>query len=430
MRTFPGPKRINQSRVIEAIWVIEGWGLVLLIFLSFSPLMFHLEEYLFSAFLVLALGVAWFDGKPIWVRSPIDVPLLLLVGWILLTIPFATDTAYSFAEWRKLVAQVLIFYWTLLVLGNQGKNTSRRILTAIGIGTTIICLYALVDFVERGGSLADRYLRASIPYSNAYWLSTYLVITVPLVAALGVAVRPRWQQFICGGVLMLALLAQFLSYIRAGWLALVAQGIAFGLFTARPRLVIWTLVCCLVFGGLLLTLSQVGFQRGTTDPFNLIVRLEVWEVGIQEVIAHPIVGIGYGDNTFRLRFGEFPEVSEINSLHNTLLMVAVGSGIPAGVFWVWAFVEAVRQLAQRAGKTSDADKSVIMIGIAAMIVGFVTQNLFAYMFAGSLAYLFWIVVATGFTEGMPRHSEQEAEAETLSSAARNCTYRDKRRREQ
>ena len=37
----------------------------------------------------------------------------------------------------------------------------------------------------------------------------------------------------------------------------------------------------------------------------------------------------------------------------------------------------------------------LLIGIVVLTIGFITRNCFDYMFAGSLAYLFWILVTTG-----------------------------------
>lgn len=40
---------------------------------------------------------------------------------------------------------------------------------------------------------------------------------------------------------------------------------------------------------------------------------------------------------------------------------------------------------------------VFRMAIALAVIGFVVRNLFDYMFAGSLATLFWILVATGLS---------------------------------
>jgi O-antigen ligase len=389
----------------DAIWKAQAGGLILLTFLSFFPSWFHLAEYLFFALLLIALGTAWLDGKSIWVHTPIDLPLLLFIGWVLLTIPFATDPAYSFAEWRKLVAQVLVFYWAVLVLRAQdSKALTHGVLAAVVIGTAALCAYALTDFVARGGTWRDRYVRASAPSSDFQWLSTYMVIAIPVLVSAWVIVRTMWQRLACGGTVVLALLAQVTAYTRAGWLGLVAQGLAFGHFTGRRRLAMSVLGICVAIGLGLLALSQVGYHRDTLDPGPLHIRLAVWELGIEEVLQHPLMGIGYGNNTFVKRFEDYWETVQDpllyksrHGLHNIFLMVAMGSGLPALILLIWVFVKAVSELVCITKQTSDRTRYALAIGIAVMIVGFAVRNLFDYMFAGSLAYLFWILVATGIS---------------------------------
>jgi heptosyltransferase-3/putative inorganic carbon (HCO3(-)) transporter len=365
--------------------------------MSFFPALFHLEEYLFFALLAVALWAGWREERAVWTRSPIDVPLLLLIGWVLLTVPFATDPWYSFAEWRKLVVQALVFYWALLVLRVRSDGSlTRGVLAAVVMATAVLCAYTLVDFVERGGSWKDRAVRAFAPSSGSNWLSTYLVIAIPLVASMVVILRAWWQRLTSGVVLAMAVVAQFFSYNRAGWLALAAQGVAFGLCTGRRRFAIWVFGGCMAIGLGLALASQVGYQSSTVDPLTLNIRLAVWKSGITAIAEHPLVGLGYGDYTFTTRITGFPaEFGVPLGLHNTFLMVAVGSGIPALVFLLWTLLAIVRASLRRWRISTDQWDRAVTIGVVMMVVGFAVRNFFAYMFAGSLAYLFWILVATG-----------------------------------
>ena len=61
-------------------------------------------------------------------------------------------------------------------------------------------------------------------------------------------------------------------------------------------------------------------------------------------------------------------------------------------------MSAIRGLLTEAEKTPDRDASVLLIGTAIMVVGFAVRNFFDYMFAGSLAVLFWILIAIGLGE--------------------------------
>jgi len=395
----------------EVVSRVQVCGLILLTFASFFPRLFHYEEYMFFVLFTVAVGASWLDGRTVWVRTPLDLPFFLLVVWILVTIPFATDPAYSFAEWRKLVTQMLVFYWALLVVRRYGDGATRRqILAAVVIGTVALSLYALVDFVQRNGSLMDRQVRAWAPSSDSNWLTTYLVIGIPLVVSAGLAIRTNWRRLAYFVVVLgPTLLTQVFSYMRAGWLALVFQGIAFALFIGRRRLILWVLGCCLAGVLGLLTLSQVGYQKDTVHPLSLNIRLGVWKQALEEIMAHPLVGIGYGNDTFVTRFKDLVETDPNPLLHisksgphNTFLMLAMGSGIPALIFMVWMLVSAVRMLLHGASQVPDERSYVFLIGIAVMIVGFATRNCFDYMFAGSLAYLFWILVATGLAESMKK----------------------------
>jgi O-antigen ligase len=332
---------------------------------------------------------------------------LLFVGWVLLTIPFATDPAYSFAEWRKLVAQVLVFYWTLLVLREQPKDEiARGILIAVVVGTAVLAAYSLSDFVERGGTWRDRFVRAQAPASDHQWLSTYMVIAIPMLIASSIVFRNWWQRAACLGAVGLALLAQVFSYTRAGWLGMAAQALAFGLFTGRRRLSLWLVASCLVIGVGLLSVSQMGYQRSTVDPWTLNARLVVWKAGIAEMLKHPLVGIGYGNYSFSVLVRGTPDGDIVIGLHNTFLMAGVGAGIPSLALLIWVLVAIAIAAYQRFQTTSGDLDRFLAIGLILVVVGFSVRNLFDYMFAGSLAYLFWILAANGLVDRLDFQSSR------------------------
>jgi heptosyltransferase-3/putative inorganic carbon (HCO3(-)) transporter len=149
-------------------------------------------------------------------------------------------------------------------------------------------------------------------------------------------------------------------------------------------------------GGIgLIALNRTGYQRETTSTDNLEYRLVLWERGIQEIASHPIVGLGYGNDTFFKLFGGHPKTGQPAGLHNVFLMVAMGSGVPAVAFLLWTLIAAVRIILSEKRKLSDPIASAVMVATAIMIIGFVVRNLFDSMFAGSIAFLFWILVANG-----------------------------------
>ncbi len=410
-------------------WKLQAYGLLGITFSSFFPRLFHFQESVFFFLLAVALCLAWVEKINPWVRTPIDLPLLGFVGWVLCTVPFATDPAYSFSEWRKLVAQVLVFYWAMFVLRSHRRiELSRQVFWAVILGSIVLSGFALVDFVLRGGTWRDRLVRAEAPYSDFQWLTTYLVLVIPILIGWVVIHRTVWVRAIGALTLALAGLAQVAAYTRAGWVAHFAQAVGFGLMAGRRRLVIWVLVGTIAMGGGLFALSGVGYQQSTVDPWTLSARVKTWRLGLQQVIQHPLVGVGYGNDTFSKVYKAEIEADKdkgeeerlLPALHSTFAMVLMGSGVPAIILFIWMFVRIVLTLIRQWRQSKAAETQWLLVAVAVVTVGFATRNLFDYMFAGSLAHLFWILVAAGLCSVRPQISTEAAAGDlSLNEVARS-----------
>jgi O-antigen ligase len=404
------------------LWKLQAYGLLGITFLSFFPRLFHYQESVFFLLLAIALCLAWVEKINPWIRTPIDLSLLGFVAWVLCTIPFATDVAYSFSEWRKLAAQVLVFYWTVFVLQHHRQGVlSRQIFWAVVLGSLVLSGYALVDFILRGGTWRDRLVRAGAPYSDYNWLATYLVLVIPILIGWVVIHRTVWVRAL--GILSLVMtgLTQVVAYTRAGWVAHFVQAIGFGLMAGRRRFVIWIIAGVIVMGGGLLFVSQLGYQRSTTDPWTLSARVKAWELGLHQVAQSPLVGVGYGNNTFSKIYKAEIEADKdkdekdrlLPALHSFFAMVLMGSGVPALILFVWIFARGIVTLTKQWRLSTSAETRWLLMAIAVVTVGFATRNLFDYMFAGSLSHLFWIIVAAGLYSVSPQIST-EAGAGDLS----------------
>ncbi len=390
-----------NTRTYQQVWAAQVWGLCLLIFVSFYPKLFHLQEYLFFTLLIVGLGTAWLEGQQVWVRTPLDVPIFLLIGWTLFTIPFAFDPSYSFSEWRKFLAHVLVFFWTLLVLERAGNHvTFRKIVLSLLFGGLIISLYATTEFVLRGGSLVDRNIRAHAPGSGFQQLSTYLVLVPPFVFVMFMSANKWTNRLAWVGVMMAAMLAQVLSYTRAGWLGIASQMCAIGWFVNRRFFL-------LVSTGLLLSvfiirmlLLQSEYQTEMLGFVTIWNRVLLWELAIEEMLSNPFVGIGYGNDTFHQVLGQRIQeagIVETVHVHNLFLSIGLGSGVPALVFLMWMFLGILKEVWWRTWAQHREVFTSLSFAIGLVTVGFMVRNVFDNMFTGSIAHLFWIIAACGMS---------------------------------
>lgn len=264
----------------------------------------------------------------------------------------------------------------------------------------------MADFFLQGGSWRySRAFRAGAPSSDYNWLSTYLVLVVPLFIAGWFVYRDWWVRLVLALSLLLGAMAQTASYTRAGWLAHAAQGFGYGLVVRRRPLTI-VLIGIGILIGLFILVNPFGWREADTlNLWTLDARFSVWKLGLADVQDHPFVGVGYGNDTFVKRHQEYvPEAQlykdeharVLPAMHNTFLMVALGSGLPAFAAFVWIFVAIMRRLVVIKNSDLHTDIGVLSLAIGIAVLGFAVRNGFDYMFAGSMSYLFWILVAYGF----------------------------------
>jgi len=375
---------------------VHGTGLLIIIFASFFPFLIHELVYFFFGLLALSITVAWTQERLLWVRTDIDKPLLLLIGWILLTVPFAANPAYSFMEWRKLAAQGLMFYWVQFVLHHfKTQATIRHVLMTVVVGTVVFSGISLIIFQNEGGQLFDRGAgRARLLLSDANWLATYLILVIPIIGSGLVMAGLRQWKVVLTGTLGIAIVALYCSYMRAGWIALMAMGIAWGVIVGKRGMVLSALGISIGFLAIIVGLHQFGFFVGVVNLESVLVRINLWSQGFTRLLMHPIIGNGYGQLTEQmiLKTDQGPVMS-LHGLHSLFLMVAVGSGVPGLILLVWLFLRAGRALYEKARAGVDPDQQAIAAAGMLMVIGIAVRNVFDYMFAGSLAYLFWILLA-------------------------------------
>ena len=394
-------------------WGFQSYVMIALACTSFVPILFRYQEHAVIILIVLSLGMCAVEKMSPWIRNPLDLPLWLFLSWVLCTVPFATDPAYSFSEWKKFVAQAGVFYWSLLVLDRcRRESLPRQILWGVLSGGAVLALYALLVFFDSGGTWKDRLVRAHGYGSDYNWLSTYMVMTIPVAGSLLVKGGLVWIRAIQIVALVVTGAAQVFSYTRGGWLGHAAQGVTLALLVGGRRLALGVLGLLAIVGAGLFVASQAGFQTDTMAAQTVDTRLTVWTIGLREVATHPVVGIGYGNNSFIKKFPEYsverqdqlPERERIiPAMHNTFLMVTLGSGVPALGCFVWIFVALVRRLIPVPWTAERGNAFAVMAaGIGLAVIGFAVRNLFDYMFMGSLAHIFWLLAAVGITVTAPR----------------------------
>ena len=180
IRSLPGVGAAALGPALER--VIRGVLCIYIIALPFQRLFFvERNGFILLLFLLVLWSAA--NRTHFFQRTPIDLPLAAFVGWVGLSIPFATFPAYSVQEFGKLLQQVLLFYAVLYFFNTEPYR--RRLLLALIVVSMIISAYGIEEFFGMAGLLpAFKQMRMIESFTpGEVWLTTYLVMIIPICLA-------------------------------------------------------------------------------------------------------------------------------------------------------------------------------------------------------------------------------------------------------
>jgi O-antigen ligase len=337
-----------------------------------------------------------------------------------MTIPFAAFPLYSLKEFGKLLQQGLLFY-VVLYFFQEKMHRTRLLALLIGV-FAIVAAYGITEFRDTG--------RVSSFLPSEVWLTTYLIMFLPLCFALALyEERPVLKAcllVICG----LATGCLLLTQSRAGLVAFVCELWILAWFARRRALYIMACVFSLILLAAAVYLVRVAPMADDrvvlgghaeiplkTNVNSVIHRLEIWSFSLARISEHPIVGIGYGKETFKMVFGRIPEKvlpghTPVHSggAHNILLELPLHVGLPGLALFLWLAIRIAKTALAGFHRAVEPRAKAVMLGLLVSVVGIGVRTVFDQMFVGTLAILFWIFAAVTILEGqccgrvMPRES--------------------------
>lgn len=381
--------------VLSLLWIY-------LASLPFRRLLF-IERNGFVLLIILLVCWSVFHRRLFWRPTPLDVPLLAFVGWVAVTIPFASFPAYSLKEFGKLLQGGIIFYAVLYFFRDE---VSRRRLVYLFVGLTFpIALYGFTQYDPMNQQVMTSFL------SSEVWLTTYLVLFIPLCFGVGYGAPQSWLRWLGFGIGVSASLCLILTRSRAGFVALAVELLCLAWVFRRWRGGVLGMVAMLVFMGAVWLINLAApvssGQIGQVVPMNknvssIVHRLDIWKFSLAEIQQHPLFGIGLGGNTFMMLYGQEAEQVEPGhaavrqaGTHNILLYYALHVGIPGAMLFFFVMLGAVKKLYVGVQTVSDRYAYGVIHGVLISIIGGLLRFQFDMMFVGSLAVLFWMLLAVG-----------------------------------
>jgi len=414
----------DHGRTLDLI--VRGLLYVYIFSLPFQRLLV-VERNIFLVLLVLLPLWCVICRRHFFLPTPVDLPLMAFVAWVAFTIPFAAHPAYSMKEFGKLLQQVVIFYAVVYFFR---ERVARISLTCLVLGTAlVVSAYGISQFEWHDGQATRSFFPAEV------WLTTYLVLLVPLFLALAYREGRTGLGLFYGCGSILAMTCLLMTRSRAGLVALFVElWVMAWLLKRRSAWMVAVGALVLFLTGALFLMRvdtdatghiRIALRDGTpvrTNVSSVIHRFDIWAFSLSKIQEHWFVGIGYGKDNYKLVYGDEPEEVQPGhhpvkaaGAHNIILALALHVGLVGMVLYLWLWGRLIRRLIQECPRTEDSTARAIVLGTTVGVIGLGVRLMFDQMLVGTLAVQFWVVVAIAVLHfDSHRQSDRESEMAAVS----------------
>lgn len=397
--TLPSSERVPYLDMV--IRVALGFYITVLPFKS----LLVVERNGFILLLGLLAGWCVTNRRLFYSRTPYDMLLLAFVVWVGFTIPFSVAPSYSVKEYGKLLQHMVVFYAVIYFF--KGLLYRQVLLGLIGIMAIVVTGYGLSQFNLENPQAVVSFLPAEV------WLTTFLVMVIPFGLAVALGEGP--PEIRSGGALAVGLMTVCLiaTQSRAGLVAFVVElwVIAWFIRSASAKIVAALATVCVIAAVMVVfnasTIPVTGLSADITNSIpvkkgfsSVFHRFDIWGFTLSEIAKHWLVGIGYGSRSYLLLYGQDQEVVmpghhavTHSGTHNIFLYLALHVGLPGMLLFGWFFVRVVLRTSEEYRQAHDWLSKAALVGSVVSVVGVILRLQFDQMLVGSLAVLFWVLLA-------------------------------------
>jgi len=389
-------------------------------------------------------------------RTVIDTPLAVFFLWCLVTdlysffhlYPQYRPSIFAFAS-RHLIFLLLncigIFYMTVRIAQDEGGE-KKILFLLLGVGT-LSSLYGVLQYLGIEliwGQQVDPFSGRSVStFGNPNFLSTYLVLVIPIIVALIFSARSYLQKILFVVLCIVNMFGLFVTQTRSSWLGLfVSMLVMGGVIIVRHRDMIRKNARWIAVFLLLLALVTVFPLAGGRRPLilnSLLERIEsivdlkqqayvqrflIWSSAVSVFMEQPLTGCGWGNFEILYPFhqGKYitrkeyaPYRTHANNAHNEILEMLTQIGLAGLGLYIWVFLVFFREAFRVYRETRKEESRIMVMALIASIIGaFVDNMLNVSIHFPMPAVIFWINM--GLIFGIGRSAMKGKPVRSLSAS--------------
>ncbi|MBQ7095760.1 MAG: O-antigen ligase family protein [Clostridia bacterium] len=341
------------------------------------------------------------EGKP-WDRS--DVLLLIFPLFCVVSAALSADVADSF----KVVGMWSGLFLCAPLVRRVVRSKKQLIcallwLAAGGVLSGAVGLYqyfsGMVEtFWTDTALFEDLELRVYSTFANPNVYGEFLILLIPLLAALAIYMKKLlWRVLLIGAELLL-LVNLGLTYSRGCYCGLALAAVVF-LWYYNKKWMMGILAAAVPI--IILALPETVMDRimsiGNMADGSTAYRMYVYLGTLAMMGVYWFCGIGIGEGAYQAVYPAFSytNIEEAPHSHSLFLQAAVSFGIMGAIYLMILFYQYQKNL--KAESASLGRERLLLIGFQAVMWGFILQSLFDYTWYNYRIFqLFWILLMLGF----------------------------------
>ena len=325
---------------------VQGWAISVIHLVTLIALTTFLLEKIWS-------------GNWKWIKTPLDLPILILFILSILSTIFSLHPQTSIWSTILLLNYLTIFYLAIHTIRSRSQFKQLMYLI-IGIAT-FLSVFGLFKYFGANPfpwwnytDIPQNVHRLSATFGNPDHLAGYMEMAIPLLLGLFLTGFRSGKRFLMIYLCCLLLTALLLTLSRGGWVGslLGLSFMAVALLTSRHfqrKKLLVALVGGFFAVALIVLASTPVVERIRTieqkhEASSFRSRVKVWGEVVEMIGDYPLFGIGPG--TFATAFTQYqpPGLSKHYTMaHNDYLHFTSEVGLPLIAIIVWMIIALYRK---------------------------------------------------------------------------------------
>jgi O-antigen ligase len=350
-----------------------------------GPLPTTLLENLILATVGLYLVGAWRQGRRRPVRTPYDIPIVLLLLAGAISVLVAKDHRGALGLYRAFFIEPIALYYVGVDLWRR-TDDFRTVLGALAIGSSLFALLNIAVFLRALHAHAVNVGAApNALYMDANYVAMYLDPIVALATGMVLfAGSARWR-WIGAAWLAVSGTALILTFSKGSYLAVAAVAIMVVISVPRWRvpLLAGLILVAIALSRIPLISLRIGEAYG-----SIMGRAEIYSATFRIIRDNPIFGVGLGGFSYQFR-NYFPEVYP----HDIWLTFWVELGLLGVLTFGFILFSLMWRAFRALPLTSGFDRAVLWGILAALVAWTVHGFVDSPYWKNDMSAEFWIMAA-------------------------------------